>query len=623
MTKKTTKRALLSSLMALLLCFTMLLGTTFAWFTDSVTSANNIIKSGNLDIVLEYWDGDSWENVEDASDILTHDLWEPGAARVAYLRAANVGTLDLKYQLGVNVVSETAGTNAAGESFLLSDYLQFGVVEGVNGENGAYTADATGRAAAIADAVDAKKISEGYTKSSALYPVGNIPADVVDGVSEIYLALVVYMPEDVGNVANYKTSEDANNPDKYRPLINLGINVVATQVEAEFDSFGDDYDANAPMPILSTPVAIPAEDVTAPVTLSTTDVVVEIPAAVINALPAEVTSIALSYTEPQVDAANNTVSFASVELVDQNGIKIDLTNNTTPIDVVLPAQTTIAAGADVVVLHDGEAVASVVVAADGSIAYTANHFCEITVVKGTAVSTAEELVAALATNGSYVLTSDIAVDASATITVPADAAVELNLNGKTIAGVNAVSDKNGDGKITSADNVVMFDVRGSLTVKNGTVTLKHEGDNFAWNACADVFYVGFNGTLNVENATIENLGGSDMAYAIDLVNATNITVNVQNSTLKSSYIALRVFNNSKTGMNNLTIKGSALQGTSRALWVHQYTAADNGGTDANLNLDLFGNGNTFTATNNAARIIEFGFTNAINFDADGNQITID
>ena len=53
MTNKTTKRALLSSVVALFLCFAMLLGTTYAWFTDSATSANNIIKSGNLKINLE------------------------------------------------------------------------------------------------------------------------------------------------------------------------------------------------------------------------------------------------------------------------------------------------------------------------------------------------------------------------------------------------------------------------------------------------------------------------------------------------------------------------------------------------------------------------------------------
>ena len=52
--RKSTKSALITSVLALFLCFAMLLGSTFAWFTDSVASANNIITSGNLDIVVEY-----------------------------------------------------------------------------------------------------------------------------------------------------------------------------------------------------------------------------------------------------------------------------------------------------------------------------------------------------------------------------------------------------------------------------------------------------------------------------------------------------------------------------------------------------------------------------------------
>ena len=52
--KKNTRRALFMSALSLILCFAMLMGTTFAWFTDSVTSANNIIKSGNLDVELYY-----------------------------------------------------------------------------------------------------------------------------------------------------------------------------------------------------------------------------------------------------------------------------------------------------------------------------------------------------------------------------------------------------------------------------------------------------------------------------------------------------------------------------------------------------------------------------------------
>ena len=200
----------------------------------------------------------------------------------------------------------------------------------------------------------------------------------------------------------------------------------------------------------------------------------------------------------------------------------------------------------------------------------------------------------------------------------------LDLNGKTLSAINSISDKNNDGESTSADNVVFIDVRGNLTVKNGTMTLKHTGNNYGWNACTELFYVGFNGTLNVVDATIENLGGSDMAYCIDMVNATNITVNVNNSTLKSTYIPFRVFNNG-SGMNNVTIKNSTLEGVSRAFWVHIYSNVDNGGKgvkDYTLNLDIYGNGNTFIASN-PNRIIEFGFDDEINFDAEGNQIVAD
>ncbi len=222
---KSTKRALLASAMALLLCFSMLLSTTFAWFTDSVTSGNNIIKSGNLDIELEYWNGSDWLDVKDASKILTNELWEPGVTEVAYLKVKNAGSLVLKYQLGINILSEIEGVNQAGKTFKLSDYILFGVVENVNGETDSYATTDAGRAEAIADVTDAKKISAGYTKSATMNP-NNV----------LYLALVVYMPTGIGNDANHNGTV---------PQIDLGINVLATQMTAENDSFNDQYDTDA------------------------------------------------------------------------------------------------------------------------------------------------------------------------------------------------------------------------------------------------------------------------------------------------------------------------------------------------------------------------------------------
>lgn len=220
--KRSTKRALALSFISLLLCVSMFVGTTFAWFTDSVSSTNNIIKAGNLDVELEYWNGEKWVDVEGSSEILTNTLYEPGVVEVAYLRVKNAGSLALKYQLGINVWSETEGVNKAGKSFKLSDYIMFGVVENVNGETGAYA----NREAAVAAVTDVKKISTGYTK-----------ADSMLSGTELYLALVVYMPTAVGNEANHNGTDI--------PEINLGINVVATQMTAEIDSFGPDYDEDA------------------------------------------------------------------------------------------------------------------------------------------------------------------------------------------------------------------------------------------------------------------------------------------------------------------------------------------------------------------------------------------
>lgn len=222
---KSTKRALLSSALSLLMCVSMLIGSTFAWFTDTVVSGNNVITSGNLDIELQYWNGTKWEDVKGASDILTNTLWEPGVTEVAYLKVTNAGSLAFKYQLGINILNEVEGTNQAGEKFRLSNYIMFGVVEGKNAD--AYAKTDAGRAEAIAEATDAKKIYEGYTKASTM-----------NAGDELNLALVVYMPTTVDNVANHNGTDI--------PQIDLGINVYATQYTSEHDSFNNQYDANAP-----------------------------------------------------------------------------------------------------------------------------------------------------------------------------------------------------------------------------------------------------------------------------------------------------------------------------------------------------------------------------------------
>jgi len=222
--KKSTKRALMLSALSLLLCVSMFVGTTFAWFTDSVSTVNNKIVAGNLDVELEYSvDGKTWNPVNGTTNVFKEDtLWEPGHTEVVYLRVTNLGSLALKYQLGVNIVNEIEGVNVNDKPLKLSDYIMFDAVESPD-----LTTYADRDAAVNAVASTAKKISAGYAKSSSL----------TSGADE-YVALVVYMPTTVGNEANYKTGTT-------RPEIDLGINLYATQYTYESDSFDEFYDGGA------------------------------------------------------------------------------------------------------------------------------------------------------------------------------------------------------------------------------------------------------------------------------------------------------------------------------------------------------------------------------------------
>ena len=186
----------------------------------------NQIKSGNLKVELQYSHdgGTNWKKVtEKTDDIFAKDaLWEPGHVEYANLKVANLGTLALKYQLGINIGDETQGTNVAGEELKLSDYLNIAVVDGAN----TYAT----RADALAAAADGAPLAS-YTKTGELTPAST------DNSNEA-VTVIVYMPETVGNEANYKTGTEA-------PTIDLGVKLTATQTPYENDSFDNQYDKNA------------------------------------------------------------------------------------------------------------------------------------------------------------------------------------------------------------------------------------------------------------------------------------------------------------------------------------------------------------------------------------------
>ena len=355
-----SRHALLMSLTSLMLCVSMLFGATFAWFTDSVESGVNRIVSGNLDVELEYYDpsatatNEGWKDAADAdaifidlanSTMLSRDtLWEPGHTEVAYLRLRNAGTLALNYQLSVYLASEQQGTNAAGDPFKLSDYLYYGITA-PNAAQTVYTA--AQRAQAQADAGTGHTVSKNDVQ---------VEAALAPNTGWQYVTMIVYMPEETGNVANYKTGTAA-------PEIGLGVRLLATQQQAEADSFGTDYDAAgqgqyASRPVVSTTVStnssstVTSLNVTVTTdeetlgttytgggaTITTSDGVASM--TINQALAQKLAKTATASTEDsenvtsaqvvavgrseETNDSNVTVSYANVDLVDQNGDKIDL-----------------------------------------------------------------------------------------------------------------------------------------------------------------------------------------------------------------------------------------------------------------------------------------------------------
>ena len=386
MNSKNTKRALLGSVVAMLVCFSMLLSTTFAWFTDTAVSGSNVIVSGKLDVALVDANGASLEGemIEWATaDNRAQDeiLWEPGCTyETEPFYVKNNGNLALKYQVVINGIE--------GDAKLL-EAIEWTVTVG----------DAT---TALAD----------------------LKGELLAGASTGAIVLSGHMKEDAGN--------------EYQDLTvnGISVSVFATQLDAESDSFGPDYDEDA------------------------------------------------VYGDYFVtDAAALADAFANAE----NG------------DVI-------ALMADMVLTE------------------------KVAVAKGKAVT--------------------------------------LNLNGNDVSLVAPVADVNGDGSITSADNQMIFQVKGDLeVVGEGTVSMKHTGDNMGWNALSAVFSVE-GGTLTLgEGVVVAHKGGTDMAFAVD-VNTTlgNTTLNVDGALLSSTYTAVRLFNFNGSNKATVNYNSGIVDGTKRDIW---------------------------------------------------------
>ena len=190
---KNTKRALLTSAFAILLCFVMLIGTTFAWFTDSASTGVNKIQAGTLDIQLVDKDGNDLEGKTlDFAKAAGHEseaiLWEPGCTyELPAVYVKNNGNLALKYKIQITGIKGDAKLNEAIE-----------------------------------------------------WTIGGLDLDtegtLLAGKTSDALTIKGHMKEDAGNEYQGLSIEG------------IAITVVATQDTVEYDSYNNTYDANATYP---------------------------------------------------------------------------------------------------------------------------------------------------------------------------------------------------------------------------------------------------------------------------------------------------------------------------------------------------------------------------------------
>ena len=224
---KSTKRALISSTLAILMCVAMLIGTTFAWFTDTASTGVNKIQAGNLDVKLMYsTDMQTWKEATDQTKLFDdHALWEPGYTQVVYLKIVNAGNLALKYEAGFSKnYTSNRGKNVNGDWYRVDNYLKIG------------TAETATKFANREDVWSAIAATEKTLAKDVMLTDGWITLKA--GESSKPFAVAIYMPTSVGNEANASRLRPSS-------VSGLGIEVRATQATVESDSFGTDYDANA------------------------------------------------------------------------------------------------------------------------------------------------------------------------------------------------------------------------------------------------------------------------------------------------------------------------------------------------------------------------------------------
>ena len=207
---KIKKIALTLSLCMLVVWAFLGTGASLAWFADEAPELRNIFHTAEFDLKVSHrLDNEEWEEIEAGTKIFDDEaLYEPGYVQVIYLKVENKGTIPFDFHTAVSVTDYTIATNMFGQLFNLQDHLLFGIV-----------------AADTEAEMDTLVADRDSAESIAQMRLNNYSTDTayLDANDSAYLALVVRMPKEVKNEANYRGGTV--------PRVELGLIVNATQIK--------------------------------------------------------------------------------------------------------------------------------------------------------------------------------------------------------------------------------------------------------------------------------------------------------------------------------------------------------------------------------------------------------
>ena len=531
--KNSVRRSLIVSATALVLTVAMLIGTTFAWFTDSVTSGRNRIQAGNLDVELTYKKNpnDDFKEVTPKTNLFNDSsLWEPGHVEYVVLNVHNAGTLALKYNLNVTVNDETKGTSVENDAEIqLSKFLQYAAVPGD-----------------ISNKTRAEMITAAESNSPVALTGGYAVTDKALSAKskDDTVTLVVWMPETVGNAANYKKGSKI-------PTIEMGVTLVATQYTEESDSFDEKYDDLAVYPVLpkgsnttvSGTISKDSEttlgNITASGTAAATAAQIVIPEGAVTAdTDAE---FSMQMTESTPDSVTYEISLTdtstneSVALSSPAKVTADIGKNLMNVvvkhsNVAMTAVDSEGNLVDQAYYYDRTSGLLIICTSSFSPFEISYEFDGVASVNGIAYASVNDAINAAKSGDTVVLMKD----ASGLIDFRTAKNVTLDLNGKTFTG--------------EYNATVQVLENADATIKNGTIKAKLYG----------VYTYNLTDKNSRPKATLDNVkieALADQAVAV-FGAAANATVTIKNCDIKSNYFG--VYQNGSTGGNTFVIENTTI-----------------------------------------------------------------